>query len=283
MYNIKFAGIYKDEKQLRHADNCAGSIKYKEPKTIEQALVQGMLVFLPSLFILLVMTGYFCMDMIMSGVIARKDFVFSIIITSILLIVGQFVHEIIHALCFPLKYLKEIYISENMASMFVYVTEPVTRERFILIAFAPNIILGIIPFVAGVIFRDYFMPIVVMSLILFGSIMIICGVGDYMNIYNTIRQVPVRGKVYNDGLHSYWYSNDREQKKEKDKSNFLMLAIIFFSCGCFLVSMYRVEGLLLFFISSLIALLDSRFISEMLKYANVFMTVIALLIFGGVL
>jgi len=35
-------------------------------------------------------------------------------------------------------------------------------------------------------------------------LMIATGIGDYVNIYNAIRQVPKEGKVINYGLHSFW-------------------------------------------------------------------------------
>ena len=40
---------------------------------------------------------------------------------------------------------------------------------------------------------------------LFGIICIGMGFGDYLNIYNAIKQMPKNSKTYLCGMHSYWY------------------------------------------------------------------------------
>ena len=38
-----------------------------------------------------------------------------------------------------------------------------------------------------------------------GALAIPMGAGDYMNIFNAIRQMPKGARVYMHGMHSYWY------------------------------------------------------------------------------
>lgn len=40
---------------------------------------------------------------------------------------------------------------------------------------------------------------------LFGLICIGMGFGDYINVYNAIKQMPKGAKTYLSGMHSYWY------------------------------------------------------------------------------
>ncbi len=39
----------------------------------------------------------------------------------------------------------------------------------------------------------------------FGALAISMGAGDYMNVFNAIRQVPKDARIYSSGIHSYWY------------------------------------------------------------------------------
>ena len=40
--------------------------------------------------------------------------------------------------------------------------------------------------------------------VMYSVSMALCAIGDYLNFYNCITQVPKDGKVFNRGLHSYW-------------------------------------------------------------------------------
>lgn len=63
----------------------------------------------------------------------------------------------------------------------------------------PFLILGIIPYILFLIFPQF------VGLGLFGIICIGMGFGDYLNIYNAIKQMPKNSKTYLCGMHSYWY------------------------------------------------------------------------------
>lgn len=106
-------------------------------------------------------------------------------------------HELLHAIC----YKKDVYMYNNLAHglMFVVGTEDMSKGRFIFMCLCPNLILGIIPYILFLIFPQF------VGLGLFGIICIGMGFGDYLNIYNAIKQMPKNSKTYLCGMHSYWY------------------------------------------------------------------------------
>ena len=83
--------------------------------------------------------------------------------------------------------------------MFVVGTEDMSKGRFIFMCLCPNLILGVIPYILFLIFPQF------VGLGLFGIICIGMGFGDYLNIYNAIKQMPKNSKTYLCGMHSYWY------------------------------------------------------------------------------
>ena len=92
--------------------------------------------------------------------------------------------------------------------MFIYCNEQLSKKKFVWMCAAPNVILGFVPYVLfaiGVFDFNYNIS----NIIGITSWLMICsGIGDYLNIYNTMRQVPEYGKVFNYGIHSYWINED---------------------------------------------------------------------------
>ena len=96
---------------------------------------------------------------------------------------------------------KDVYMYNDLAHMLMFVvgTEDMSKGRFIFMCLCPNLILGIIPYILFLIFPQF------VGLGLFGIICIGMGFGDYLNIYNAIKQMPKNSKTYLCGMHSYWY------------------------------------------------------------------------------
>ena len=108
-------------------------------------------------------------------------------------IVQAILHEYIHAVCYGKNADVKIYISLNNGVLVCHSTKPLEKKRFILMSIAPTLIFAVIPYVFwAVFFVNCAFPF-------------IFGVGDYINIVNTIRQVPKGGFVVNSGFHSYWF------------------------------------------------------------------------------
>lgn len=107
------------------------------------------------------------------------------------------IHELLHALC----YKKDVYYYNNLSQGLVFVvgTEDMSKLRFIFMCLCPNIFLGVIPYIIFLMYPN------IVFLGLFGLICIGMGFGDYVNVYNAIKQIPKGAKTYLSGLHSYWY------------------------------------------------------------------------------
>ena len=108
-----------------------------------------------------------------------------------------FPHEILHAIF----YKKDVYFytALNQGLFFVVGTEDMSKAKFIFMCLCPNIILGLLPYIIFLIFPHA---------IFFGIMGVICigmGFGDYINVYNAVRQMPKGSKTYLSGFHSYWY------------------------------------------------------------------------------
>ena len=106
-------------------------------------------------------------------------------------------HELLHAVCFK----KDVYFYNNLSNgtAFVIGTEDMSKTKFVLMCLCPNIFLGLIPYIIFFIFPK-------MEILgLLGLVSLGAGFGDYMNAYNSIKQMPKGAKTYLCGMHSYWY------------------------------------------------------------------------------
>lgn len=85
--------------------------------------------------------------------------------------------------------------------MMLFVTGPedMTKGRFIFMSLLPNLIFGFIPYIIAM-FNPSFI-----ILGFFGALSISAGIGDYINVFNTLTQVPKGALVYLHGFNSYWY------------------------------------------------------------------------------
>lgn len=115
------------------------------------------------------------------------------------------IHELLHANCFREEVYFFTYLKKGMA--FVVGTESMSKARFVFMSILPNIVFGFIPYIA------YFAFGLPVWFGFFGAIAIGSGAGDYINIYNALRQVPKGGLCYMSGMHSYWYMPDNLGEK----------------------------------------------------------------------
>lgn len=185
-----YAGNYNgDESKLPHREHPANSYPFKEMGMKELGIAANIgclltMIVLAIPFIVLG-KGHFADNMIWLGV------------GSICAVLSLFPHELLHALC----YKEDVYLYNNLSQglLFVVGTEDMSKGRFIFTCLCPNLFLGIIPFTVFLIFPH------LVGAGIFGLIGVGMGFGDYINIYNTVRQVPRGAKTYLSGVHSYWY------------------------------------------------------------------------------
>lgn len=118
-------------------------------------------------------------------------------IGCLLSLITCFPHEILHAICFK----EDVYLYTNFQQgmLFVIGNEPMTKARFTFMSLLPNLVFGLVPYILGLIFGQ-------LSVLLgLGWCAISMGVGDYINIFHAVTQMPKGAKTYMSGFHSYWY------------------------------------------------------------------------------
>ena len=96
-------------------------------------------------------------------------------------------------------YLVYMYTNLKQGMLFVVGQENMSKTRFCLMSLLPNIIFGFIPFII------YMINPTLEILGELGAFSIAAGVGDYLNVFNALTQMPKGAKTYLSGMHSYWY------------------------------------------------------------------------------
>lgn len=118
-------------------------------------------------------------------------------------------HELLHAIAFPKQSEVCVWYSSRYLLAFVHTTAPTSKRRFIFLSLLPNIIFGLIPFIVWL-----FLPSEAVSLsnfvYSFSFINLLCGVGDYMNVFNALTQMPKNSITQLSGFNSYWYFSNEE-------------------------------------------------------------------------
>ena len=115
----------------------------------------------------------------------------------ILSLLVLFPHEILHASCFR----EDVYLYTNwkQGMLFVIGPEVMTKGRFVFMSLLPNIVFGFLPFLAFVINPDLHI------LGTLGLMSIPMGMGDYINVFNALTQMPRGSLTYLYKFNSYWF------------------------------------------------------------------------------
>ena len=201
MFNIVIGGKLTNEQQLIESSVLpANAVQFEEGEDITEVLKTGGLIGLP---ILIVMLGAGIHRLSNLDCKVTFDFKFACIAiaTIILFKIFIYIHEIIHCMFYPLKGRKVIW---NDVKSGAYCDMEVSKIRFIIISLAPAVIIGLFSYALWYIFVPVLMNEIALCWLLFSWISVAVSVGDFTNIYNTIKQVPKGAKVKNYGYHSYW-------------------------------------------------------------------------------
>ena len=207
MWNIEFKGILEGdiEKISSGKPLPEGSVMFKEPETSDKAFALGAIIAGP--LVLAMMLGGFVRIVKAFGMphgLKFGSFVIAFLIALVCICVSQYIHEYIHAFTFPKEIKKQIYVMPQNQMLFVYIEEPVPKIGFLISVLSPALILGILPFASWFFFAPMLSIPVSFGILTYCICMTGCALGDYLNAYNCIRQVPKGGKVFNRGWHSYW-------------------------------------------------------------------------------
>lgn len=200
MIKIKliYKGDYKGEDTLPKADLPSNAVKFREPETPEKLSKVASLFLIPCVILIGIIIW-------ISIMIHNKfNYDYKYFVVSLLLSFATILpHEILHGICFGKNAKVELYVSLKNMMAFVVSTQPISKMRFIFLSLLPNMVFGWIPLLIWA-FIPYHM-VVSNILLSFSVICITFGVGDYLNVYNAIKQMPKGSMQVLSGFNSYWY------------------------------------------------------------------------------
>jgi len=195
-YKGKFSG---DERDLPMREHPIGAVKFKEHENMKEL---SRYLSVASIFALAIMFLIMALRVradyqTYAGALAYVFDTKACIIGGALALICSVPHEFIHAIAFP----GDVYMFQNIRQGMLFVIGPddMSKGRFVFISMLPNVILGLIPF------SIYLFDPTLLTVGLFGAVSISMGVGDYYNVYNTLRQMPGESMSYFYGMHSFWY------------------------------------------------------------------------------
>lgn len=204
MFNIKYKGNYISDEQLIKREIPKNAEEFGKIKSIKNELGKGFLMILP-LFILMIVLIYFKVKDLDYHLSMNTEVIVSFFIVIISVYLLTFVHEVIHALFYPLKSQKEIWKAKKDGAYFVYCEDAISKKRYIIMVLAPMFILGIIPFIIWLLLPNIIpMPYSIAVVIIF-LLMTIVAMGDVSNIYYVLKEVPKKHKLFNYGLLRSFY------------------------------------------------------------------------------
>lgn len=209
MFNILFKGNYTSDEQLikrKHIPDDA--VEFGIVSNLHYEFGRGFLMLIP-VFAGMVATTLFKLKGIDYHLTMGIDLLLSFVIVIVSVSVLTMVHEIIHALFYPLSSEKGIWKSNEQGAYFVYCEDEISKTRFLILSLAPMFILGIIPFAVWLLLPNIIpMPYNIAVPIVFW-LMTLVSMGDVANVYHVLREVPKKSNIFNYGLLRSFY---RKQK-----------------------------------------------------------------------
>ena len=194
-----YRGRYAGEEQLPKADLPSSAVPFREPADTGQLNRAAMKWSLLALALAVVLGA---VTIPLRGGLGM-GFGFRVTAGCAASFLTLLPHELLHGLCFGRGAEVHLFVSPKDLMAFVVCTRPISKVRFILMSLLPNLAFGWLPFLAWC-----FTPYGGMGsdiLLWFSFCCISFGGGDYMNVWNALRQMP-RGSIQQiSGFHSYWY------------------------------------------------------------------------------
>lgn len=174
-----------DEESLPKREHEPNAVKFKEPENMENFALLTSIASMIVLVILMLITYLRSKSLEMD--------LWGFVIFAICLVP----HEFLHAICFK----EDVYMYNNLKQglLFVVGPEAMTKFRFCFMSLLPCIILGIIPYTIFIINPN------LSVLGTMGMLSLASCVGDWLNVFNAITQMPKGAKTYLCGMNSYWY------------------------------------------------------------------------------
>lgn len=188
VYKGKYNGIVEE---FESSKNIKKAVKYKEADNLEE---MAKIITIPANILQFVLL---CIVFLIVGLENFEHTIFVMIIAFVVSLFTMIPHELLHGIC----YKKDVYFYTNLKQLMLFIVgeDHLSKWKFIFMCLLPNIVFGFIPFIIFLINTE---------LVFWGMLGAMCisyGMGDYYNVWNTIRQVPKNGLVFAKGHNSYWY------------------------------------------------------------------------------
>lgn len=179
------------------------AVRFEEPESAEELAKETRRFLIPVVIFLLIVIF---LRIKINGFFGVSDVIniFGIILIPFSILP----HEYLHAIFFPKDAEVEMWYSIKQRLALVTSTTAITKKRFIFLSLFPNILFGFLPLIIWIFIPSY-MSFISGILFTFGFISLIMGVGDFMNIYNTIKQVPKGAMTQISGFNSYWFFKEK--------------------------------------------------------------------------
>lgn len=192
-------GKFKGVEDLPIGKLPENAVRFEEPESAEELAKETRRFLIPVVIFLLVVIF---LRIKINGFFRLRDVLnlFGVILIPFSILP----HEFLHAIVFPKEAEVEMWYSIKQMLALVTSTTAITKKRFIFLSLFPNIVFGFLPLIVWI-FIPNNMSFVSGILFTFGFISLITGVGDFMNVYNTIKQVPKGAMTQISGFNSYWF------------------------------------------------------------------------------
>lgn len=188
---LHYQGTYNsDPATLPRREHLPGAVQFKEVEDIKKL---GIIVNVICLFLIVLLA----IPAIIRCLPYSRESTGQLLLGSLTPLFIILPHELLHAICFK----EDVYLYTKFSSGLVFVTgtETISKSRYIIMCLLPNIILGIIPYLIGMLYPN------ILFLTVLGVFGIASGAGDYLNVFHAITQMPKHSGTYLNGFHSYWY------------------------------------------------------------------------------
>jgi len=196
---IIWKGKYSNVQQLSVGTLPGNAVRLREPSSFLMLNLIALIFVIP----VLIFIGVVFYIKMRSGLIANFRDMASVIgtLAAFLMVIP---HEFLHAAAFPKHAEVEIWYSPKNMAAFAVSTYPLSKLRFVFVSFLPNIIFGFVPLIAWIFIPVEFLQ-VSRAIFTFASLSLLVGVGDFLNVFNALIQMPRNSIIQTSGFHSYWY------------------------------------------------------------------------------
>ena len=209
---LVFRGYFKNESQLPKGVLPSSAVKFREPQTKTQSLVLSLVLALFMSILIIAITVaielfwrggeivYTGDGPVMDILNLVPDFTTLGVVFALIALIP---HELLHAVCFGKGAEVEMFFKSTGA--FVTSTKPISKNRFIFLSLLPNVVFGVIPLILWAVLP--YNAAYSSHLHTFATAGLVIGVGDYVNVFNALRQMPKGSIQQLSGSHSYWFTS----------------------------------------------------------------------------